>query len=413
MSGDRPIGRRGPRGRALPNYIFCDPLRCLVDEEKEAIETRLIHAGQPPNGETGAVVVPISPATTYAQANLGEHKGYEYGRTHNPTRQALEACIADVEGGKRGFAFASGMSAIQALSHLFKSGDHLVVEQNCYGGTYRFLTTIMKDFGLETTYVDSSTPKNVEAAIRANTKAIHLETPTNPNLNLCDLKAISEIAKARKILTIVDNTFSTPYLQRPHSFGIDVVVHSATKYIGGHSDVIGGLVTTTDQRVAERIAYIQNATGAVPSPFDCFLQMRGLKTLHLRMDRHSSNAMEIAKFLSTHPKVKRVHYPGLPSHPQHALAKKQMRAFGGMVSFDVGTIENVKKMAPKFQVGVLAESLGAVETLICHPATMTHASIPKAERERSGITDGLVRISVGLENVDDIKADVKRALDAI
>lgn len=378
----------------------------------DRIETRLIHAGQPPDRETGAVVTPIHPTTTYAQEGIGRHKGFEYSRTKNPTRLALERCIADLEGAKQGFAFASGMAAIATTMQILKAGDHVVCEENVYGGTVRYFRQVLAAFGLTFDFVDASDPKNVERAMRPATRMVFLETPTNPNLKLTDVAAVAEIARARNALVAVDNTFMSPYLQNPHALGADVVLHSATKYLGGHSDVMGGLVTTTRDALAERLGFLQNAGGGILSPFDSWMVLKGIKTLHVRMDRACANAAKVAAALDGRDDVAKVLYPGLASHPQHALAQRQARGFGAIVSFDLGDPERAKRFASSLRLCHLAESLGAVETLVTHPASMTHASVPKEIRERSGITDGLLRVSVGIEAVEDIVADIEQALDA-
>jgi cystathionine beta-lyase/cystathionine gamma-synthase len=374
--------------------------------------SRFVHAAQEPDPSTGAVVPPIHLATTYAQEAIGRHKGFEYSRSGNPTRQVLEQAIAQLEGAMRGFSFGSGSAATATVAHLLKAGEHIVCEENVYGGTYRFFTSVMGPWGLKVTYVDAADPKNVERALTPQTRLVWLETPTNPNLKLCDIQAIAGIARARGVLTAVDNTFCSPALQQPHALGVDLVVHSATKYLGGHSDVVGGLVTTTRQELVEPLAFHQNAGGAVPSPFDCWLLLRGIKTLGLRMRQHSANGQFVAERLKAHPKVKKVYYPGLPEHPQHALAARQMQGFGGMVSFDLGSRAAVDRVVPKLRLARLAESLGAVETLVCYPAAMTHASIPPQQRARSGVTDGLLRLSCGIEDPEDIWEDLAQALAA-
>ncbi|HWG89909.1 MAG TPA: PLP-dependent aspartate aminotransferase family protein [Candidatus Thermoplasmatota archaeon] len=377
----------------------------MQKREDYRIETHLIHAGQDPDPTTGAVITPIHTTTTYAQAGIGEHKGFDYSRAGNPTRKALEDNIAVLEGAHRGFAFASGMAGLTTFAHMLKAGDHIVAEENAYGGTVRYLNMVLANFGVKTTYVDASNPKNVEAAMTSATRLVIAETPTNPNLKLNDIKALSEIAHKHSALMAVDNTFASPYLQNPHKLGADIVFHSATKYIGGHSDVLAGLVTVNTPELGDRLHFLQKSMGGVLSPFDSWLLLRGLKTLHVRMQRHCENAQKIAEHLARHPKVTKVNYPGLPSHPQYELAKRQMRGMSGMLSFEMkGGLPAAKKFATASVGGVwtLAESLGAVESLICHPVTMTHASVPKEQRERSGVTDGLVRLSVGLESVDDL-----------
>ncbi len=372
--------------------------------------TDAIHAGQKPDPVTGAVITPIYQTSTYAQEELGKNKGYEYGRTHNLTRQALEANIAALEKGKYGIAFSSGLAATQALMGLVKAGDHVIATNNVYGGTYRLFELVMKDYGLQFSWVDTRNLHNIESAIKENTKLVFLETPTNPMLNLTDLKGAAEICKKHGLLSIVDNTFMSPYLQNPLTLGCDVVLHSSTKYINGHSDVIGGIVITNNKGVHERLRYLQNAAGAVPSPFDCWLILRSTKTLAVRMERHVKNAMEIAAFLVNSKLAEKVYYPGLPSHPQYELAKKQMRGFGGMISADFGNVETAKKILKNVKVFTLGESLGGVESLISHPASMTHASVPKEEREAMGIRDSLVRFSVGIEDAEDLIADIEIAL---
>ena len=372
--------------------------------------TDAIHAGQIPDPTTGAVITPIYQTSTYAQHELGKSTGFEYARTHNLTRQALEKNIATLEKGKYGIAFASGLAATHALMSLVKSGDHIVISNNVYGGTYRLYELNMKNYGLDYSWVDSTDLKNVENAIRPNTKMIYVETPTNPVLNLTDLKGISEIAKKNNLISVCDNTFMSPYFQNPLMFGIDIVLHSTTKYLNGHSDIIGGMLITSDEKIHDRIRYIQNAAGGVPSPFDCWLVLRSTKTLAVRMKQHEENANTFAKFLSESGYAKRVIYPGLKNHPQHELAKKQMRGFGGMVSADFGSIDAAKKVLNNVKVFTLAESLGGVESLISHPASMTHASVPKEERDKMGLTESLVRFSVGIEDVEDLIADVTQAL---
>jgi len=372
--------------------------------------TDAIHAGQIPDPTTGAVITPIYQTSTYAQHELGKSTGFEYARTHNLTRQALEKNIATLEKGEYGIAFASGLAATHALMSLVKAGDHIVISNNVYGGTYRLYELNMKNYELDFSWVDSSDLKNVENAIRPNTKMIYVETPTNPMLNLTDLKGIADIAKKNNLITVCDNTFMSPYFQNPLTFGIDIVLHSTTKYLNGHSDIIGGILVTSNEKIHERIRYIQNAAGGVPSPFDCWLVLRSTKTLAVRMKQHEENANKFAKFLEESGYAKRVIYPGLKNHPQHELAKKQMRGFGGMVSADFGTIENAKKVLNNVKIFTLAESLGGVESLISHPASMTHASVPKEDRDKIGLTDSLVRFSVGIEDIEDLIADVENAL---
>lgn len=373
--------------------------------------TDAIHAGQIPEPTTGAVITPIFQTSTYAQYELGKSTGFEYGRTHNPTRQALEKNIATLEKGKYGIAFASGLAATHALMSLVKAGDHIVISNNVYGGTYRLYELNMKNYGLDFSWVDTTDLKNIEQAIKPNTKMLYVETPTNPMLNITDLKGVAEIAKQNNLISVCDNTFMSPYFQNPLTFGIDIVLHSTTKYLNGHSDIIGGILVTSDEKLHERLRYIQNAAGGVPSPFDCWLVLRSTKTLAVRMKQHEANAIELANFLEQSELAKKVIYPGLKSHPQHELAKQQMRGFGGMVSADFGDIETAKKVLNNVKIFTLAESLGGVESLICHPASMTHASVPKEEREKMGLTDSLVRFSVGIEDIEDLIADVKQALE--
>ena len=372
--------------------------------------TDAIHAGQKPDEVTGAVITPIYQTSTYAQEELGKNKGYEYGRTHNLTRASLEVNVATLEKGKYGIAFSSGLAATNALTTLLKAGDHVIVSSNVYGGTYRLFELIMKDFGLDFSWVDTSNASNIEKAIRKNTKMIFVETPTNPMLILTDLEAVVKIAKENKLISVVDNTFMSPYFQNPLTFGIDIVLHSQTKYINGHSDVIGGILITNDSKIHDRMRYVQNAVGSVPSPFVCWLILRSTKTLAVRMERHNSNAMRIAKHLEKSSYIKKVYYPGLESHPQHSLAKKQMSGFGGMISVELGDVELAKKLLKNVKIFTLGESLGGVESLISHPASMTHASVPKAEREKYGFTDSLVRFSVGIEDVEDLIEDIEQAI---
>ncbi len=372
--------------------------------------TDAIHAGQKPDPVTGAVITPIYQTSTYAQEELGKNKGYEYGRTHNLTRQTLEANIAALEKGKYGIAFGSGLAATHALMSLVKSGDHVVISNNVYGGTYRLFELVMKDYGLTFSWVNTSDLKNIESAIKPNTKLVYLETPTNPMLNLTDLAGAAEICRKYNLISIVDNTFMSPYFQNPLTLGCDIVLHCTIKYINGHSDVIGGIIVTSDDKIHDRIRYIQNAAGGVPSPFDCWLILRSTKTLAVRMERHNKNAIELANFLIESKIAKKVYYPGLPDHPHHELAKKQMRGFGGMISVDFGDVEKAKKILKNVKIFTLGESLGGVESLISHPASMTHASVPKEEREKMGLTDSLVRLSVGIEDIEDLIDDIKEAL---
>ncbi len=373
--------------------------------------TDAIHAGQKPDEVTGAVITPIYQTSTYAQEELGKHKGYEYGRTHNLTRSSLETNVATLEKGKFGIAFSSGLAATNALTSLLKAGDHVIVTSNVYGGTYRLFELIMKDFGLDFSWIDTSDISNIKNAIKKNTKMIFVETPTNPMLILTDLAEVAKISKENNLISVVDNTFMSPYFQNPLTFGIDIVLHSQTKYINGHSDVIGGILITNDSKIHDRLRYIQNAVGSVPSPFDCWLILRSTKTLAIRMERHNSNATIIAKHLEKASYVKKVYYPGLESHPQYQLAKKQMSGFGGMISVDLGDVELAKKLLKNVKIFTLAESLGGVESLISHPASMTHASVPKVEREKYGFTDSLIRLSVGIEDVEDLIEDIEKAVN--
>ena len=373
--------------------------------------TVCIHAGQEPDPSTGAIITPIYQTSTYVQDELGRHKGYEYARTQNPTRAALEQNIAAIENGKAGFAFASGMAAIGAIATLLKSGDHVIVTANTYGGTFRLFDKVLTRYQIEFSYIDTSDPELIEQAIRPTTRLLFVETPTNPVLRLTDLRRAAEIAHARNIRMVVDNTFASPYVQRPLELGADMVVHSTTKYLNGHSDSIGGIVVAVRDDDIEWLRFIQNAEGAILSPMDSWLVLRGTKTLAVRMAQHNHNGLAIAQYLATHPKVQEVLYPGLPSHPQHALAQQQMNGFGGMLSFDVGSFEAARRVLNRVRLMALAESLGGVETLISHPASMTHASVPPERRAAIGLTDSLVRISVGIEDVDDLIADLKQALD--
>ncbi|HUF05225.1 MAG TPA: cystathionine gamma-synthase [Aridibacter sp.] len=372
--------------------------------------TIAIHAGNEPDASTGSVSVPIYQTSTYAQEGLGKHKGYEYARTQNPTRTALETNIAALEGAMFGFAYASGMSAIDAALKLVRAGDHVVLGNNTYGGTFRLFDRILTNYGIEFDLVDTTDVNNVEQAICDNTKMVFVETPTNPVMSLTDLEAVSSIAHAHGAIVVCDNTFMSPYLQQPLSLGVDVVVHSTTKYLNGHSDSVGGFAATNDEKLAEWLGFVQNSIGAILSPFDSFMVLRGTKTLAVRMDRHNENGQAVANFLAEHPKVSKVYYPGLVSHPQHELAKRQQRGFGGMVSFDTGSLENAKAVLESVRVFTLAESLGGVESLISHPASMTHASVPYETRQQLGITDGLVRVSVGIEDIEDLINDLDQAL---
>jgi cystathionine gamma-lyase len=387
------------------------PAMLSTKEFRMKFATKAIHAGQEPDPSTGAVMTPIYQTATYAQAGLGEHKGFEYSRTANPTRTALEACIAALEDGKYGLAFSSGMAAESAILSLLSAGDHIVSCDDLYGGTYRIFERVMRRYNVETSYVPAHSPAAYEQAIRPNTKMIWLETPTNPLLRLMDIQAIAEIGHSHKLLVVVDNTFASPYFQQPLKLGADIVVHSTTKYLNGHSDLIGGALVLNNEEVYEAIKFYQNAAGGVPSPFDSWLTLRGIKTLAVRMRQHEENARAVAKFLVEHPRVEKVYYPGLLSHPDHELAKRQMSGFGGMVSFQFkGTYADVAQMVRRFTVFALAESLGGVESLVCHPASMTHGSIPKDIRESRGLTDTLLRLSVGIEDIEDIVGDLEQVL---
>ena len=376
----------------------------------KSIESALIHGGIYGDETTGAVNVPIYQTSTYEQQGIGQNKGWEYSRTGNPTRAALEALIAELEGGTHGFAFGSGMAALTAVISLFKSGDKIIISSNVYGGTFRVLDKIFKNFGIGYSIEDTTNLESLDKKVSPDVKAILVETPANPLLTITDLSGIADIAKKHGILSIVDNTFMTPYLQRPIESGIDIVVHSATKYLGGHSDVVAGLAVVHDKTLAERLAFIQNATGGVLGPFDSFLLIRGIKTLGVRLDRHTENALKIAKWLEKHEAVKKVYYPGLETAQGYKINKKQAKNGGAMISFELKENYDFKKFFSSLGLIALAESLGGVESLACHPASMTHASIPKEIREKVGITDGLIRLSVGIENADDLIADLQQAI---
>lgn len=376
--------------------------------------TKAIHVGQAPDPETGAVIVPIYQTSTYEQESPGVHKGFDYSRTANPTRKALELCLASLENGQYGLAFASGVAASSAVLNLLSAGDHVVVGDDVYGGTFRLFDKVFSRYGITFSWVDASDLDAVKAALRPETKLLWVETPTNPLLKLVDIAALAALSKEAGVVFTVDNTFATPYFQTPLDLGADVVVHSTTKYIGGHSDVVGGAVVTNREDLYQTIKFHQNATGGIPGPFDAWLTLRGLKTLALRMKQHDLNGRAVAEMLKDHPAVEKVYYPGLSDHPQHELAKRQMKGFGGMVSFVLkGGFEAAKTFGQKTQYFVLAESLGGVESLICHPVSMTHGSIPKEIREARGVTDGLLRLSVGIEDIDDLLADLKQALEAV
>lgn len=382
-----------------------------MKNEKQGFGTLAIHAGQPPEKTTGAVMTPIYQTSTYAQSSPGQHTGYEYSRTDNPTRTAYQECLAALEGGKHALAFASGLATTDCILHTLKPGDHVVCCDDVYGGTFRLFERVYKDLGIQFDFVDLTDLAKAEAAFKPNTKMLWIETPTNPTLKLVDIAALSAIARKKGALSIVDNTFMSAYFQKPLSLGADVVVHSVTKYMNGHSDVVGGALITSNTALYEKLKFLQNAVGAVPAPMDCFLVMRGLKTLHVRMERHAQNAQAIAEYLEKHPKVERVIYPGLKSHPQHELARKQMSGFGGMITILLkGGLNESRTFLEKVKLFTLAESLGGVESLIEHPAIMTHASVPAEMRAKLGILDNLVRLSCGIEDLADLKADLEQAL---
>jgi cystathionine gamma-lyase len=386
----------------------------MNSESEQGFGTRAVHAGQSPDPTTGAIMTPVYMTSTYVQEAPALTKGYDYSRTCNPTRTALEQNLAALERGEWGLGFSSGMAAIHCVLNLLQSGDHVVAGNDLYGGTYRILRTLYAKFGIETTFVDMTDPASCEAALRPTTRLVMLETPTNPLLRCCDLAAIAKLARKRGILTLADNTFATPFLQNPLALGCDLVTHSTTKYLGGHSDVVGGILVGNGAELRQRLAHFQNSCGGTPGPMDCFLVLRGTKTLHLRMERHCRNALAVAKWLEGHRKVDRVHYPGLPSHPQHALAMRQMRSGGGMVSFELkATVDKAMRAASSLRIFALAESLGGVESLVDHPASMTHASIPAEERRKSGLQDGLIRLSVGVEDELDLLGDLDQALAAV
>lgn len=390
--------------------------RSAADAARWALGTKAIHAGQSPDPSTGAVMPPIYATSTYAQSSPGEHQGFEYSRTHNPTRFAYERCVAGLEGGSRGFAFASGMAATATLLELLDSGDHVIAMDDLYGGSYRLFERVRtRSAGLSFSYIDMTDPAAFEAAITAKTKLVWIETPTNPMLKIVDIRAIADIARKRGLIVVVDNTFASPILQRPIEHGADIVMHSATKYLNGHSDMVGGMLVVGDNaELAEQLAFLQNSAGAVQGPFDSFLALRGLKTLHLRMKAHCENAQALAEFLEAHPAVEQVIYPGLASHPQHALARRQMDGFGGIISVRIkGGFEGAKRFCERTQLFTLAESLGGVESLVNHPAVMTHASVPVERRAELGMHDDLVRLSVGVEDGIDLRKDLTRALEPV
>ena len=372
--------------------------------------TRAVHAGQQEDPLAGAVMTPIYQTSTYVQEGLGRHKGYEYARTQNPTREALERNVASLEGGQYGFAFGSGLAATDTVLKLLSAGDHVVCGENVYGGTHRLMERVYARLGLSFTFVDARDIRNIERAVTPATRMIYCETPTNPMMHLTDLAAVGDLTQARGLLLAVDNTFATPFFQRPLSSGADIVIHSTTKYLNGHSDMVGGVVVTSRDDLAERIGFLQNGAGAVPGPMDCWLALRGIKTLPLRMRRHDENGRRIAQWLSQHRAITKIYYPGLPSHPQHDLACRQMTGFGGMISIDLGDPEKARRMAERTKIFALAESLGGVESLIGHPASMTHASVPVAMRQAMGLTDSLIRLSCGIEDAEDLMADLEQAL---
>ncbi|MFN5006073.1 MAG: cystathionine gamma-synthase [Ignavibacteria bacterium] len=388
----------------MPNY----------DPQHFGFSTRAIHAGQEPDPLTGAVTVPLYQTSTYAQEGIGQHKGFEYARTQNPTRFAWEASMANLEQGCAGFAFGSGMAAIDAVMRLLSSGDHVICAEDMYGGTFRLFDKVLKRYGIEFSVVDMTNHDAVKSAIQpGKTTMIYTESPTNPMMKLTDIAALASIAHDAHALLIVDNTFASPYAQQPITLGADIVLHSATKYLGGHSDLVSGIVVAKEEHIADQLRFIQNAAGAVPGPMECWLCLRSIKTLSVRMKQHEANAKAIAAFCSQHPAIQATHYPGLPTHPQHALAKQQMTGFGGMISIELGSLEKAKAFTTSVKLFTLAESLGGVESLVCHPVSMTHGSIPKEQRERLGITEGLVRLSVGIEDKEDLMTDIANALDAI
>ncbi len=384
------------------------------DKAKFGFDTRSIHAGQEPDPSTGAIMTPVYLTSTYVQESPGKHKGYEYSRTQNPTRSAYEACLASLENADYGFAFSSGCAATTTIAHFLKQGDHVICSDDVYGGTFRLFDKVIKNNGVEFSFVDLTKAEKFESAVRPTTKMIWIETPTNPLLKIVDVARIAKAARAKGILSIVDNTFMSPYFQKPLDLGADIAYHSTTKYVGGHSDLIGGAVLTNRADLAEKLAFLQNSMGAVPGPFDCFLALRSLKTLGVRMRAHQTNAQKVAEFLERHPKVDRVVYPGLASHPQHILAKEQMSGFGGMITFYLkGDLGGARRFLENVRVFSLAESLGGVESLIEHPAIMTHASVPPENRKALGIDDTLIRLSVGIENIEDLLRDLEGAFKAV
>lgn len=384
----------------------------MADLKNLGFGTKAIHAGQEPDPTTGAIMTPIYQTSTYTQESPGNHKGYAYARGKNPTRSALEKCLAALEGAKYGLCFSSGMGAIDAVAKLLRPGDEVITGDDLYGGTYRMFTKVFANFGIKFHFIDLKDVNNIKKYINANTKMIWLETPTNPTMQIIDIEACAKIAKENKLICAVDNTFASPFLQNPLALGADIVMHSATKYLGGHSDVIMGVLCLSDENLYTQLAFIHNSCGATPGPMDSFLVLRGIKTLHIRMERHCYNGRKVAEFLKTHPKIDKLYWPGFPDSPNHEIAKKQMHDFGGMISFSLkgNKQEEAFKIASSMKVFSLAESLGGVESLINHPATMTHASIPKEERDKAGVVESLLRLSVGIENIDDLIADLKQAL---
>ncbi len=380
---------------------------------KQGFATRAIHAGQDPEGLTGAVTVPLFQTSTYAQTAVGQHKGFEYARTHNPTRLAWENNIAALEGGAQGVAFSSGMATLDSIMKLFARGDHIVASEDMYGGTFRLFDKVYRRFGLEFSYIDMTDPTRLADALQSSTKMVFTESPTNPMMSVIDIEAVAGLCKAHNALLVVDNTFMTPYLQRPLELGADIVMHSVTKYLGGHSDLVGGVAVTGSDELAEELKFVQNAAGAVPGPLDCWLCLRSSKTLALRMRQHDENARAVAEMCNEHPKIEKTLYPGLPSHPQHELARRQSSGFGGMISIELGSEERAHTFAERLKIFLLAESLGGVESLVNHPASMTHGSVPPETRRRLGISDGLIRLSVGIEDKADLLRDIEQALDAI
>ncbi len=400
-------------------YVLAQPnppakmTQIFEDDLQFGLSTRAVHAGQIPDASTGAIMTPVYQTSTYVQDGLGRHKGFEYARTRNPTRDALERNLAALEGAQFGHAFASGLAATDAVLKLLKTGDHVICGENVYGGTHRIMTHVFQTLGLEFSFVDTRDLALLEAAVTPVTKMVFVETPTNPMMHLTDLAAVSLLARDRGLVLVVDNTFATPYFQRPIELGAEVVIHSTTKYLNGHSDMVGGATITTREDISERLSFLQNASGAVPGPFDCWLALRGIKTLAVRMRQHDSSGRTIAAWLEGHPVVERVFYPGLPSHEHHDLACRQMSGFGGMISIELGSLERARTAIEGTKIFALAESLGGVESLIGHPASMTHASVPPEMRAAMGLTDGLVRLSVGIEDVDDLLTDLDRALSAV